>query len=217
MAETTFAIGADARCADGVCGKVTRVVVDPVKRAVTHLVVEPRHRPGLGRLVPLDLVDAAAPQEVRLRCTRADFDQLGFAEDADFAPRTRLDQYSGYSAEQMLMLPYYSRIGGEDTPQAREDEPTGADGSLAPDEVDVRRNERVYATDGEIGRIEGLVIESGSHHVSHVLLQEGHVFGRREVAIPIGAVTGVVDGVQLNITKKEAENLPLVNIDHPSG
>ena len=217
MAEIPFAIGADARCADGVCGKVTRVVVDPVKRAVTHLVVEPRHRPGLGRLVPLDLVDAATPKEVRLRCTRAEFDQLGFAEDTDFAPRTSLDQYSGYSAEQMLMLPYYSPIGGEDVPQTREDEPTGAYRSLAPGEVDVRRNERVYATDGEIGRVEGLVIESGSHHVSHVLLQEGHLFGRREVAIPIGAVAGVMDGVQLNITKQQAENLPLVNIDRPSG
>ena len=217
MPETPFAIGADARCADGVCGKVTHVVVDPVKRTVTHLVVEPRHRPGLGRLVPLDLVDAATLKEVRLHCTRAEFDQLGFAEDTDFAPRASLDQYSGYSAEQMLMLPYYSPIGGEDMPQTREDEPTGAYGSLAPGEVDVRRNERVYATDGEIGRVEGLVVESGSHHVSHVLLQEGHLFGRREVAIPIGAVTGVVDGVQLNITKQQAESLPLVNIDHPSG
>jgi hypothetical protein len=55
-----------------VCGKVTRVVVDPVARVVTHLVVEPRHRPGLGRLVQLDLVDAATPKEVRLRCTRAE-------------------------------------------------------------------------------------------------------------------------------------------------
>jgi len=217
MAETPFTIGADVRCADGVCGKVTHVVVDPVKRAVTHLVVEPRHWPGLGRLVPLDLVDAATPKEVRLRCTRAEFDQLGFAEDTDFAPRTSLDQYSGYSAEQMLMSPYYSPIGDEDVPQTREDEPAGAYGSLPPGEVEVRRNKRVYATDGEIGQVEGLVIDSGSHHVSHVLLQEGHLFGRREVAIPIGTVTGVLDGVQLNITKQQVENLPAVNTDHLSG
>ena len=50
MTETPFRIGADAVCADGVCGKVTRVVVDPVARAVTHLVVQPRHWPGLGLL-----------------------------------------------------------------------------------------------------------------------------------------------------------------------
>ena len=85
MAERPFRIGADAVCADGVCGKVTRVVVDPVARALTHLVVEPRHWPGLGRLVPLNLVDAATPTEVRLRCTRAEFDELDFAEDTHFA------------------------------------------------------------------------------------------------------------------------------------
>ena len=123
MAETPFVIGADARCADGVCGKVIRVVVDPVARAVTHLVVQPKHWPGLGRLVPLGLVDAATPTEVRLRCTRAEFDQLGFAEDAHFAPGTSPDQYAGYSAEQMLMLPYYSRAADDDMPPTREGEP----------------------------------------------------------------------------------------------
>ena len=217
MAETPFVIGADARCVDGVCGKVIRVVVDPVARAVTGLVVQPKHWPGLGRLVPLDLVAAATPNEVRLRCTRAEFDELGFAEDAHFAPETGLDQYADYSAEQMLMLPYYSRVVDDDMPQTREDEPTGAYGSLPPGEVGVRRDKPVYATDGEIGRVEGLVVDPGNHHVSHVLLQEGHVFGRREVAIPIGAVTGVVDDVQLNITKQQVENLPPVNIDHRSG
>ena len=217
MAETPFTIGADARCSDGVCGKVSRVVVDPVARAVTHLVVEPRHWPGPHRLVPIDLVDAATPKEVRLRCTRVEFDQLRFPEDSDFAPRTSPEQYSGYSAEQKLMWPYYSPIEGEGMRQSGEDEPTGAYGSLPPGEVGVRRNERVYATDGEIGRVEGLVIDSGNHRVSHVLLQEGHLFSRREVAVPIGAVTGVEDGVQLNITRQQVENLPAVNTDHLSG
>lgn len=217
MAETPFVIGADARCVDGVCGKVVRVIVDPVARAVAHLLVQPRNWPGLGRLVPLDLVDAATPKEVRLRCTRTEFDKLRFAEDTDFAPRASLDRYAGYSAEQMLMLPYYGRVAGEDMPQAREDEPAGAYGSLPPGEVGVRRDKRVFATDGEIGRVEGLVVDPGNHRVSHVLLQQGHVFGRREVAIPIGAVTGVVDAVQLNITKQQVGNLPPVNTDHPSG
>ena len=67
MAETTqFTIGGEARCTDGVCGEVTRVVVDPVAQTVTHLVVEPKGRAGLARLVPLDLVDASAG-DVRLQ------------------------------------------------------------------------------------------------------------------------------------------------------
>src|ERR1700678_4506181 len=59
----------------------------------------------------------------------------------------------------MLMLPYYSRAATGDTPQAGEDQPAGAYGSLPPGEVGVQRDKRVYATDGEIGRVEGLVRE----------------------------------------------------------
>jgi hypothetical protein len=52
--------------------------------------------------------------------------------------------------------------------------------------------------------------------MSHVLLQEGHLWGHKEVAIPVTAVTGVEDGIRLNITKQQVENLPPVDIDHLS-
>ncbi|MGA8456022.1 MAG: hypothetical protein WB800_11520 [Streptosporangiaceae bacterium] len=48
-----------------------------------------------------------------------------------------------------------------------------------------------------------------------MLLREGHLWGRKEVAIPISAVTGVEDGIRLNITKQQVENLPSADIDHP--
>jgi hypothetical protein len=48
-----------------------------------------------------------------------------------------------------------------------------------------------------------------------VLLQEGHLWGRKEVAIPIGAVTSVEAGIQVNLSKHEVENLPPVAIDRP--
>jgi hypothetical protein len=82
-------------------------------------------------------------------------------------------------------------------------------------EVDVRRDEPVHATDGDIGRVQGLVIDPASRHVTHVLLQEGHLWGRKEVAIPIGAVASTKDGIQLNIAKHEVQDLPPVDIDHP--
>ena len=74
----------------------------------------------------------------------------------------------------------------------------------------IRRCEQVHATDGVRGRVQRLVIDARNHHVTHVLLQEGHVWGRKEVAIPIGAVRAVDDGIQLNITKQEVKDPPLV-------
>jgi hypothetical protein len=50
-----------------------------------------------------------------------------------------------------------------------------------------------------------------------VLLQEGHLWGRKEVAIPIGAVTRVDIGIRLNISKQQVGALPPVDIDHPAG
>jgi hypothetical protein len=43
------------------------------------------------------------------------------------------------------------------------------------------------------------------------------LWGRKEVAIPIGAVTGVEAGIHLSISKQEVQDLPPVDIDHPGG
>jgi hypothetical protein len=48
-----------------------------------------------------------------------------------------------------------------------------------------------------------------------VLLQEGHLWGRKEVAIPIGAVASTVGGIRLTIAKQQVQELPPVDIDHP--
>ena len=52
-------------------------------------------------------------------------------------------------------------------------------------------------------------IDSRNHHVTHVLLQKATVWGRKEVAIPISAVTGADDrGIQLNLAKNQIRDLP---------
>ena len=56
-------MGAKASCVDGPGGKVIRVIIDPATKTVTHLVIEPKHRVGSGRLVPLDLVDRVVRPE----------------------------------------------------------------------------------------------------------------------------------------------------------
>ncbi len=210
MAEaTSFTIGTGASCTDGACGKVARVVIDPVARTITHLVVEPKHWSGPGRLVPLDLIDATAG-EIRLRCTLAEFDELDPAEETQFVPGT--PGYPGYNPEQVAFMPYYGLgVGGSSVPVAVTYD------TVPLDEVEVRRGEHVHATDGPIGHVQGLVIDADSRHVTHVLLQEGHLWGRKEVAIPIGAVAGVDDGIRLSLTKQEVQDLPPVDIHHPGG
>lgn len=79
-AETEFAIGARVSCADGPCGEIRRIIVDPATNTVTHLVIQPGHRQDAGRLVPVHLIETTVGG-IRLRCTLAEFRELDHAED----------------------------------------------------------------------------------------------------------------------------------------
>ncbi len=231
MSESTeFTIGSTVACSDGECGELRLVVVDPVARALAHLVVDPQHRVGAGRLVPIELVESSVASEIRLRCTRAQFDELPDAEETRFLPGTSGGY--GYGPGQVVSLPYFglggmglgmggvgalgmggAGLGGMDAgPHAVVSDrvPVG--------EVAVRRGDPVAASDGEIGRVAGLVIDPSDHHVTHVLLDEGHLWGHKRVAIPIGAVAGVseADGVSVKLTKDQVRDLPAVEVDPPA-
>ena len=213
MADTEqFTIGAEASCSDGTRCRVVRVIVDPVAEAITHLVVEPGHRKSQARIVPLRLVDVSEGQ-VRLSCARAEFDQLDPAEETRFLPGA--NDYPGYGPGQVGYWPHYGLGGGPMS--GGEITQTLTFDAVPPGEVDVRRGDPVRATDGDIGRVHGLVIDRASSHVTHVLLQEGHLWGRKEVAIPISAVTSTSDGIQLSLSKQQVKDLPPVDVDKKTG
>ncbi|HUJ07872.1 MAG TPA: PRC-barrel domain-containing protein [Streptosporangiaceae bacterium] len=215
MAQTvSFTIGSDVSCSDGDCGTLKRVVVDPLAEKITHLVVEPRHREGLGRLVPVELA-SAGPDGVTLQCSTGEFERFDSAEQTQFVPGT--SGYAHYGPEQVLSWPYYglrvgqaSGISGTAVPGTSQ---TVTYDTVPPGEVEIRRGEPVYATDGPIGHVHGLVMDPASHRVSHVLLAEGHLWGHKEVAIPVSAVTDVAAGIRLRISKAEVADLPPVEID----
>jgi sporulation protein YlmC with PRC-barrel domain len=226
MADTAaFTIGAEVSGSDGPVGKVTRVVVDPVAKALTHLVVEPGFRQGPSRLVPLGLADGDGDGgDVRLSCTKAEFENLEPAEETKFLRRTT--SFASYGAGDVLSWPYYGAggigdldgiggVGGMGTMGGSPIPRKVTYDTVPVGEVGVRRGQPVLATDGAIGHVQGLVVHPETGHVTHVLLQEGHLWGRKEVAIPISAVDTTVDGTQLKIAKQDVQDLPPVDISHP--
>ena len=203
-----YAIGCAVAFSDGGPGELLRVVIDPVARAVTHLVVEPKHRHGQGRLVPIDLIEES-DGEIRLRCSTPEFEDLEFAEETSFVSET--GEQLGYADGEIFMWPYYG-IGTEIGMTAVPGSPQAYFSSRVPaGEVEVRRGERVHCADGDIGRVRGLVVDPGDHHVTHVLLEEGHLWGKKAVAIPIGAVAEVSEqGVRVDLSRAQVRELPRV-------
>jgi len=58
-------------------------------------------------------------------------------------------------------------------------------------------------------------VDPADNKVTHVLLQEGHMWGRKEVAIPVSAIDSVDAGIRLNLTKQQVEDLPPLSQAHP--
>lgn len=226
MSESTaFSIGSEVSCEDGSCGTLSRVVVDPVRRVLTYLVVSNKQRHHLGRLVPTDLVESS-DESVHLRCSLAEFEKLAEAEETELIEGADGDW--GYEPDQMLSLPYFglgqgglglgtTGMGSLGLAGAGARPESITYDKVPVGEVEVRRGQHVITTDGPIGRVHGLVIDPTDYHVTHLLLDHGHLWGEKEVAIPISTVTHIADdGAHLNLTKADVRDLPQVDIHHLS-
>ena len=217
---TEFVMGARVICSDGHCGEVKRTILDPAARTVTHLVVGPGHSKSEERLVPLDLAEVV-DGEIRLNCTLAQFGQLEPAEEVSFAEGLEYDGGYGNPAA----VQGYGDVGGMGVGGSSSGmgiggslghhQPLLVEHSIPMGESEVERHEPVHASDGEIGKVEGFVVDRESHQVTHVLLQEGHLWGHKEVAIPISAVESIDAGIRLSMTKKQVEALPPISQGHP--
>jgi hypothetical protein len=210
---TEFILGARAHCSDGVGGEVIRAILDPAARTVTYLVIQPRHHRAVGRLVPVELVEAGTG-EIRLRCSIAEFDRLEPAEEIGLAEG--IDYGGGYGAPESVMGS--GDIGGMGVGGSASGmgigmglghrTPTITSDNVPEGDSEVARHERIHAVDGEIGQLKGFAVDHNDHQVTHVLLREGHLWGRKEVAIPVSAVVSVDGGIRLSMTRKQVEELP---------
>jgi len=226
---TEYIIGSEVAGSNGVCGELERIIVDPVGRAITHLVVEPKK--GEGHLVPIELVDSTG-NKIQLRCTTSEFHGLEDAEDTHFLPGAADD--GSYTEGQKRSIPAYGGMAGDGGMAGLG--PAGAMGGMGvggmgamgggpvrpaivtedqvpAGEIQLSGGQPVHATDGTIGRVQGLAVDPSDHHVTHVLLDDGHLWGKKRVAIPISAVKQVDEGLRLNLAKDQVRDLPAVDLD----
>ncbi|MBW8804204.1 MAG: hypothetical protein JF587_10165 [Catenulisporales bacterium] len=220
-----YEIGSPVRCSDGECGELVCVVVDPVADRLAHLIVAPRG-PRDSRLVPVESARVESGAIV-LDLAREEFDRLepavkthflnaGNADDADGADEA--DERYGYRGGEIMYWPYFGlgpgrSVAGLGTPEPVLTSWVELEDRVPVGEVRVRRGERVHARDGRIGKIAGLVVDPADEAVTHILLDRGHLWGHKEVAIPIGAVGDITEQeVAVRLSKREIKELPPVDV-----
>jgi sporulation protein YlmC with PRC-barrel domain len=211
-----LSLGTPVRCADGPFGELADVVIDPITRRVTHLVVEPRQQELVGsRLVPVALADrGSGDAEIKLTCSSEQLRELAPVQEIAYLrlggfPVDDPDWDVGVS--DVLATPYYGPgdIGAATYPS---DVEVTYD-RIPKDEVEIRRASLVTSNDGHIlGHVEALILD-GDGKVTHFVLERGHLWGKRDITIPIGSVTRIeTDAVTVGLSKDEVGGLPAVHV-----
>jgi sporulation protein YlmC with PRC-barrel domain len=194
-------VNAQVKCADGPCGRCTHVVLNPTTEDVTYLVVKEEHFPHTERLVPVRWVMETTPELIRLRCAG---DKVAELQPFIATEYIKVD-IPGYEGGPCMMEPY---VVPEAKWVAMEHE------CLLPGELAVRRGTQVEATDGHVGRVdEFLVNPANGYNITHLILREGHLWGQRDVTIPVSEIDRMgEDTVHLKMDKRSIEALPAIPV-----
>ncbi len=215
-------IGNRVRCTDGAYGELADIVIDPLEKRVTHLVIQPEQDEGQRRLVPIRLAKGRddKQREIELECTLDEAQGFESVHEAAFlrlgeSPAEDPDWDVG--VEDVLSLPYYAGLGyaGDSSPY-----PDQLDQNMTlfydrvpKGELEIRRTSAVISADGHsLGEVDGFVVDA-DEHITHFVLERGHLWGRKEVAIPIRAIATVEsDVVHVALSKGEIGALPAVRV-----
>ena len=211
-------IGNRVHCTDGAYGELADIVIDPLKKRVTHLVVQPEQREGEARLVPIQLAKGRDDEqhEIELECT---LDKAQGFESVHEAAYLRLGESPAedpdweVGVEDVLALPYYEGSDVGLYPGELASGVTMYYDRVPKGEVEVRRASAVISADGHsLGEVDGFVVEA-DEHITHFVLERGHLWGRKEVTIPIGALARIEsDAVHVALSKDEVGALPAVRV-----
>ncbi len=209
--EMIIPVNAEVRCTDGTCGHSVCVLVNPVTSRVTDVVVREAAAPHPEFIVPLSLVAGASTDLIRLRCTKGElshlepFTKTEFVEEkwATYLPAGYGAGTYGYGVGTYVYWPYVTPA----TSLAVEHE------QIPPGELVIRRGTRVEATDGTVGRVDEFLVHPDSGNITHLVMREGHLWGQKDVSIPVSAIRETRDKtVFLNLDKQQVESLPTIPI-----
>ena len=183
-------------CLDGLCGKSEAVIMDRQTEEVTHLVVKRNHWPHAEVLVPVDLVTEATTHSIWLNCAKDRLAELRPFQELELIKET----IPHYLPDPYLMM----RL---EYPEARW-VPVRRE-SVPPGQVAVHKGARVEAVDGHAGRLDEFVVDPVTEKVTHLVMREGHLWGQRDVTIPVSEIDHLEeDTIYLRLSKNLLGILP---------
>jgi hypothetical protein len=196
-------VNAEVYCSDGLCGHSTYIIVNPVSQQVTHLVVKDKRAPHTERLVSVKLITETTHNLVRLRCSREELDKMESFTETEYI-REAIPDYEQYG-DTYLVWPYRVPEVTQTVAVQHKRVPHG--------ELAVQRGVRVHASDGRIGRVDEFLVDPEDGHITHLILREGHLWGQKDVTIPVSEINHIEENkLYLKLNKHDVGKLPAIPI-----
>jgi sporulation protein YlmC with PRC-barrel domain len=197
-----FPLDVDVHCADGLCGRSTHIILNPVTEQVSHIVVKEEQSPGVERLVSVKLVASTAAEVILLSCTKEIFAKLEPFNQPDFI-YTDVPQHAT-DPSLTLLWPFVVPVKRIVDDKVRR---------IPPGELAVRRGARVRATDGWVGRVDEFIVGPVSGNITHLVLREGHPWKEKDITIPVDQIDHIKENtVYLKIDKNTIASMPSVAV-----
>ena len=204
-------LNAQVEYTDGVAwhtaGHCVCVLINPITDQVTHLVVKEDSSPNTELIVPIDLVAETTVDTIRLHCNKDELEKMDPFIKTTFVekvlPINSMSYGVGYGMgmNPSFYWPYANFDGTIQVPVEHLQVPPG--------ELVVRRGTRVEATDGYVGKVDEFVVNPGNGHITHLVMREGHLWGKKDVIIPLSAMGETLgDTVFLKLDKQQIVSLP---------
>jgi uncharacterized membrane protein/sporulation protein YlmC with PRC-barrel domain len=194
---------AKVQCLDGAAGRTTYLIFNPNDHRLTNLVVKSNRPPFTEYLVPVDQIEETTPNQINLKCSRKELYAMEPFECEQYM-RTKLPEY--------LVYPYSYPSLEINTREVDTYIPVKFL-NIRPSETSVRRGAQVEATDGRVGQVDELLINSHNMQVTHLVVRERHLLDFREITIPVSQIERVYDDtVYLKLDRESVEQLPTTPI-----
>jgi len=186
---------AHVECTDGRIGRLEDIIINPHVERITHLVVRENNIENTQRLVPEKFVKDANHDTVQLSIDQKKFQEMKSYIQEEYIPSNVLlymaDQEGWYAGTPAAVF-----LEHEAVPKGR---------------VSVHKGAKVFATDGHAGRVDEFLVHGKSGLISHLVMVEGHLWGKKDIAIPVSEIDHYEeDGdVFLKLNKDQVEALPV--------
>jgi hypothetical protein len=207
-------VNAKVECTDGIYGRSVYVLIDPVIDQVMHLVVKADTFPNTETIVPISFVSETNFENIRLSCSRAELERMAPFIQTEFLENTEYEKdlvygEGMYRPGSAFYAPYVTPGILIETPVEHEQIPPG--------EMAVRRGTRVEASDGYVGKVDEFMVNPVNGHITHLVMREGHLWGKKDVIIPLSAIAEPrQDTVFLKLDKRQVESLPTFPVNRGS-